>query len=378
MKRSESPRELPEVARYRHPTPQDPDADDLDLLPPTFSVASRDATHTSRTASAKKRKTAQTIQTPSASPRHVPLPETIATSSRSEPHLALPAKQKKRSSLVFRSDKDDGDASPRKERILRRRATAKETERHLARSPRQPDWPVDIERGGQAPVKTPRKKVPLQQPQEVARTERAHGGDFRTYHRVAAPTEKSGEPVERVRRPVEEDDCVVIKSENDAGAPWSVQAELPVRPHEIDQLAPSTSSPRKRSKRSDLRPPDLRHPTPPPHSPSRSRSPSRPIPIPVSQSPAPNANVIPSLADFLHSLDLPRLSRLVPHFHEIGVETPEELLAFASDSAVGKRRRETVWTLIGQSERDHGRDLKRFEKETVEASLEEAKKTWIC
>lgn len=76
MKKSLSPRSQ-FYATARHPAPQE-DADELDCWAPnlSFSLTSRTKPAPTATSTVKgnKRKTAQSIQTPSASPRHQPIP----------------------------------------------------------------------------------------------------------------------------------------------------------------------------------------------------------------------------------------------------------------------------------------------------------------
>jgi hypothetical protein len=99
------------------------------------------------------------------------------------------------------------------------------------------------------------------------------------------------------------------------------------------------------------------------------------------QSPTPHANAstpspIPTLSYFIHSLDLPRMSRLIEPFHEVGIETPEDLLALASTTTAGKRRRDLVLVAVGEIERERGGEFTRFEQVTIKIGLEESRRNW--
>ncbi|GAA6021354.1 hypothetical protein JCM11491_004758 [Sporobolomyces phaffii] len=93
-------------------------------------------------------------------------------------------------------------------------------------------------------------------------------------------------------------------------------------------------------------------------------------------SPPPLSNPAPNLEAFIHSLDLPRLQRLVQTFHDLGIEAAEDVVALASTTTVGIRRRDAIWSLVAEVEANHDREFTEFERKTIELHLEEASQNW--
>jgi len=367
----------------KHPAPSDPEADDLDFLGSTLPTPS---TTTSSTTSRKIRKTAQSIQTPSASPRHqlAPIASTSnhrftrgeqEDTSRTRIEQDRTARQRdlerarkvqgeererykrKRLSLSSRTDPEPTVSSPRQAR-LNRRSLGKERAHE-----------EEEEEEGKEPERKSRKSE---------KDERIHYDDGRIFRngqlvrRVGKGSERRIENEEDVEVKREESleesdfDCLIVKAEEEEGSERRSSTEND-EGEEREQFALKQLGLEKQRL--------LRHsPLVLPFQPTPHQVLPTPHPRPRTQS---QSDSLPSLASFLTSLDLPRLSRLIPHFHSIGVETSDELFALSSQTAVGKKRRENVMGMVEELERGLGREFKRFERETVEGELEERRKEWV-
>ena len=85
---------------------------------------------------------------------------------------------------------------------------------------------------------------------------------------------------------------------------------------------------------------------------------------------------IPTLEAFIYSLDLPRLARLIEPFHNLGIESAEDVSALASTTTAGHRRREEIWRLVEEMEREQGREFTKFEQSTLKVGLEASRQNW--
>ncbi|GAA5949631.1 hypothetical protein JCM3765_002732 [Sporobolomyces pararoseus] len=389
MKRSESP----QVALY--PASEDPDEDDpLDFLPPlpyhlpprtspSHSSKQKQLSSSSSSSKKKNKKSAQSIQTPSASPRHLPNREPQTTTTTASSKSGPPTKRRRTSSLVFRNDIDTEEMTPRKERILRRKqkldqsemvdqselevtsSSGKESKTDKGRTRREEERRSDRER----------------EMEEIEREMRKGSEEFV----VAAQEEEEEEDHVKDEEPSEDEDLVFMKDEDEREVDDSTgehRTAIEEQPHDTIADWPSRNDTVIRK----------RHPQP--HEPNHSRpqrdqsiedhSPNRQIHRPQAQhSPSPSASSpphsrhsIPTLSAFIHSLDLPRLSRLIETFHDLGISTSEDVLALASTTTAGQRRREEIWKLVGEVERERGREFTKFEMATLKVGLEESRVTW--
>ncbi|GAA5838330.1 hypothetical protein JCM5353_006852 [Sporobolomyces roseus] len=410
----------------RHPPPADPEADDLDFLGgstlPTFSSSnsrSKPIPTSISTLKGTKRKTAQSIQTPSASPRHQPIP--VASTSthhfaredrrseedkrriRKEQHEVVRQQDLKRAQRVHESAREEHkrkrlsnssrtnpeptQSSPRQERS-NRRSLGKE-------KAMEEEMPEPSTRRRKRRTSEKEERVPYDDGRIFRNGQLVRPSRTSIERRSRDQSEEEVEAEEEVvkrEESLEDSDCMIVKEEEeeeeeeDTSRRSSTENEEDNEEREVESSEPAMTEPelfalkqlgkeRQRLLRYQplvlpVRSPVLAQARPLPNQqPTFSRPQPQPQPEPLPDSP-------PSLASFLESLDLPRLSRLIPHFHEIGVESPEEVFALSSQTAVGKKRRENVMAMIEEMERGRGREFKRFERDTIDAELEEARKGW--
>ncbi|GAA5988556.1 hypothetical protein JCM5350_004452 [Sporobolomyces pararoseus] len=394
MKRSESP----QVALYPPSQDHNDEDDPLDFLPPLpyhlppppraspshpssklKQISS--SSGSSNNKEKKNKKSAQSIQTPSASPRHLPNRETTADSK-----TELPPTTKRRrtaSTLVFRNDIDTEEMTPRKERILRRKQKLDQSEMTVAQ-PKATEVTTSSRQG----TSTERQRARREEERRRSENEEREREIRKESERLVEAAEEEQDEEDYVKdEEISEDDeeeVVFVKDEDegegeqrmgerreimeeplpDTIAEWPARNDEVIRKrhhqahdpnHSGRQQDPSTEN---HSSNREIRGTHARHsPSPSASSPPRSHS-------------------IPTLSAFIHSLDLPRLSRLIETFHELGISTREDVLALASTTIAGQRRREEIWKLVGEVERERGREFTKFEMATLKVGLEESRSTW--
>ncbi|GAA5908208.1 uncharacterized protein JCM6883_004308 [Sporobolomyces salmoneus] len=395
MKRSGSP-------PYEMVDPEE--SDPLDFLPPLIHHRARPSPSSSShlkqhpIKSKPKQKSAGSIQTPSASPRHVvvpasdpffPFPPIASTSSTPRQPHEPPEKKKRRrtSELVFKRDREVDELTPRKERILRRRSRV-EHDDDTSREARQSG-------GGST-----RSRGPREQERRIMGKRRGKGTQRTEIEQLVAQEAAQEEEEEYVKseEPSDEEVYILVKDEELEGGDREEEPEF-IREQDEAHADDFAEAPRRRDpysshrrqsspQHSDVPSSQYRRQTS--HDPNfiqaRPKSPSAPPPLTApspSATPAP-ASSIPSLSTFLLSLDLPQLSRLIPSFHSLGISSPTEVLALASTTTAGQRRRERVYGMVEEMERERlradgggqGGEFTKFERETIEVGLMESRENW--
>ena len=365
----------------RPPVEPDPEVVDELLMPMTSSSAIRirpPAPPTTSLSKGKKRKSAQSIQTPSASPRHQPVP--VASTSNHRFTRDEKAYQEFRSRSQRDAERRVKDQVEERERYKRKHfsLSSRANPEPTVSSPRQARLNRRSLGKERAHEEEEEEKEPERKSRKSEKDERIHYDDGRIFRngqlvrQVGNGTQRRDEDAEEVEVKREESleesdfDCLIVKAEEEEGSERRSSTENE-EGEEREQFALKQLGLEKQRL--------LRHsPLVLPFQPTPHQVLPTPHPRPRTQS---QSDSLPSLASFLTSLDLPRLSRLIPHFHSIGVETSDELFALSSQTAVGKKRRENVMGMVEELERGLGREFKRFERETVEGELEERRKEWV-
>ncbi|GAA5870091.1 hypothetical protein JCM16303_001892 [Sporobolomyces ruberrimus] len=382
-----------------YPFPVGADEDELDLIPRPCPHRPKSPHHRPAPKQSTKRKSAQSIQTPSASPRHQPAGEQAPVASTSRTLSQPSTKRRRNSSLVFRNDRDTQDSSPRKQGILRRSlGESKTNEANQAVVVDQVREDPPIQRVQKAATKR-RRGDAVQQPPKATEPRRSE----RVLRREEIESENVDEEEEEEEGEEEEDGIkeellsdeegsVFVKGEDQDGDEherfYERERQVQADKDEMARVALS----RTRNMTS----------TRPNHAPTfyvsepyhdngtqdwtRSRDsrsidrddsvdqshlhPSAPSPVPsASHSPVPSM----TLESLFSTLNPPRLSRLVPHFRKLGFETPEDLWLLLRPTDAGLRLRETMWEQVGEYERVEGREFTMFEREMLKIELEESR-----
>ncbi|GAA5976759.1 hypothetical protein JCM11641_000862 [Rhodosporidiobolus odoratus] len=370
----------PPPPRPRHPRPTSLDQDELDCLPalpsrpasspvtskraaptsvnPRLAERSRPSLPASPTSlqldqtpsleqSARKR-SAASIQTPSASPqnsvigRRIPVEQegeenSTSTRSRSSPIKCSPTRkasaeteeQKKRRKLQLKyKDKTSTSGGKSSERENRAKLRAEQAEE----SRRRRDSPVEKEEEeDRKPVLELRGEEdgdpPSSSPPSIAVVKKQ------------PPSKPRRLPLSRSSAPEVDEVFVEVKLEPDLDA---AMVFPPAQPQ------PRTANRHKSRSRQTVASSPLASTT----SPTSPAAKLPDFPPPSSQPQSAPPPPPPSVSTFLSTLPLPTLSRLIPLFSSLGLATHADLLQLASPTEAARRARERVWDRLNEMDQN--------------------------